>query len=185
MKCRECGGEIPPRLKPTCGAKPTLCSEQCRKENRRRYFARWSEKHRDSIAEYRAARLPKWNKDFYARHRERRRKAANDWYHLNSEKALKAQKQYAEANPDKVRTIGRRSRATRRARIKGVFVEQIDPAVVFERSRGECGICSQPIDPASEWHVDHIVPLAKGGAHSYANVQAAHGRCNRANGART
>jgi 5-methylcytosine-specific restriction endonuclease McrA len=32
--------------------------------------------------------------------------------------------------------------------------------------------------------VDHIVPIMRGGVHSYANVQLAHPRCNRMKGAK-
>jgi 5-methylcytosine-specific restriction endonuclease McrA len=33
-------------------------------------------------------------------------------------------------------------------------------------------------------HLDHIVPLARGGEHSYANTQPAHPTCNRRKGAK-
>jgi 5-methylcytosine-specific restriction endonuclease McrA len=29
-----------------------------------------------------------------------------------------------------------------------------------------------------KFHVDHIMPLAKGGLHCYTNVQVAHPKCN-------
>ena len=29
-----------------------------------------------------------------------------------------------------------------------------------------------------EWHIDHIIPISKGGEHSYENVRAAHFICN-------
>lgn len=76
------------------------------------------------------------------------------------------------------------SSQSRRARKNGAFVEQVDPAVVFERDRGICGICTKPIDPPDKWHVDHVVPLAKGGAHSYHNTQPAHAFCNISKGAK-
>lgn len=55
--------------------------------------------------------------------------------------------------------------------------------MVLERGRGLCGICGEPVDPA-RFHVDHKVPLARGGAHTYANVQPAHPACNLTKGAR-
>lgn len=63
-----------------------------------------------------------------------------------------------------------------RARKRDQFVEHVDPVVVFERDAGICGICSVPI--VGRFDVDHIVPLVKGGEHSYANVQVAHPSCN-------
>jgi len=65
-----------------------------------------------------------------------------------------------------------------------LYLEDIDRAVVFARDNGMCGICRRPIDPALPPHhgdsftIDHIRPLRDGGEHSYANVRAAHLRCN-------
>ena len=56
---------------------------------------------------------------------------------------------------------------------------------VCERDNWVCQLCLTPIDPMSRdtrlmASVDHKVPLTKGGAHSLANVQAAHRACNAA-----
>lgn len=63
------------------------------------------------------------------------------------------------------------------------FVEYVHPLVVLELHDGMCGICGDDVDP-SDFHVDHIEPLAKGGEHSYLNTQPAHPRCNMSKGAR-
>lgn len=75
-----------------------------------------------------------------------------------------------------------------RATQAGVTVEVVHPQLVFERDEWVCGICSHPINRMVKAphgmspSLDHIVPLARGGAHSYANVQAAHLGCNRLKG---
>jgi 5-methylcytosine-specific restriction endonuclease McrA len=71
----------------------------------------------------------------------------------------------------------------RRARKLKAFVEDVDLAVVFTRDKGICGICSLPVDP-DNWHLDHVVPLARGGEHSYENTQVSHPSCNQQKGAR-
>jgi 5-methylcytosine-specific restriction endonuclease McrA len=81
-------------------------------------------------------------------------------------------------NPDRSRAIGRNKESNRRATKRAAFVEPIDHAVVYARDRGVCGICQAAIAAGDKWHVDHVIPLAKGGVHSYANVQLAHARCN-------
>lgn len=50
--------------------------------------------------------------------------------------------------------------------------------LVFKRAKGKCGICKQKLNPR-KWTLDHIIPLSKGGTHEYANIQPAHGPCNR------
>lgn len=63
-------------------------------------------------------------------------------------------------------------------------VEAFTRREVFERDGWVCGICADPVnrkavfpDPLSPT-VDHIIPLAKGGTHTFANVQCAHFMCN-------
>lgn len=61
---------------------------------------------------------------------------------------------------------------------------------IFERDEWICGLCSTLIDRhlrGDSWMratLDHIVPLSKGGTHTFDNVQAAHWRCNMAKGDR-
>lgn len=78
----------------------------------------------------------------------------------------------------------------RRARLLGADSEDVERLVVFERDGWVCQLCGDPIDktlrhpdPLSP-SLDHRVPLVKGGAHSYANTQAAHLTCNLRKGAR-
>jgi 5-methylcytosine-specific restriction endonuclease McrA len=67
--------------------------------------------------------------------------------------------------------------ARRQARLRAGFVETVRRSVVYSKHGGICGICELPVD-RSDFQVDHIVPLAKGGQHSYANTQPAHPLCN-------
>lgn len=61
---------------------------------------------------------------------------------------------------------------------------------VYERDSWVCGLCGESIDRSLSWpdplsvSLDHIVPLSKGGAHTMANVQAAHLVCNVSKGNR-
>lgn len=154
---------------------------------RRDYFKQWYQEHREEQKpKYAAHRLkakeqdPDYFKRYYATNKERRKQESQGWYRDNSDRAAVARKSYVAANPDKVRAWGRKSANTRRAITKHVFVEVVDPRVVFERDKGICGICLKSVDPASHWEVDHVTPISKGGPHSYANTQLSHRKCNRA-----
>ena len=87
-------------------------------------------------------------------------------------------------HPEHARALRLKQDAKRRAVERECFVEAVDHRVVFERDKGVCGICKEPVDPMSKWEVDHIVPILRGGLHSYANVQLAHARCNRSKGSK-
>ena len=82
------------------------------------------------------------------------------------------------------RHVKRAHEMVRRARKRMVSAEYVDPSVVFRRDGGVCQICRLAISAEEKWHIDHVVPLAKGGEHSYQNVQLAHARCNLAKGAK-
>jgi hypothetical protein len=73
----------------------------------------------------------------------------------------------------------------RRARMKGVEVESINPNLVFKRDQWACRICGiktpkklQGTNDPNAPSLDHIIPIAKGGPHIYENVQCACRKCN-------
>lgn len=83
-----------------------------------------------------------------------------------------------------------RRTARRRARLHQVTHEDFDRQEIFERDNWVCQICSIPVDRELPYRkpnspsLDHIVPVARGGAHTRANAQTACLRCNMRKGAR-
>jgi 5-methylcytosine-specific restriction endonuclease McrA len=73
---------------------------------------------------------------------------------------------------------------TSRARHHDVPYELVNRQEVYERDKWMCGICNEPVDKALKFpdvmsaSLDHIIPMAKGGPHSYENTQCAHFICN-------
>jgi 5-methylcytosine-specific restriction endonuclease McrA len=128
---------------------------------------------------------------------EKKRQQVKRWAKEHKEQSAAVAKRWSDANPEKKRQYSRRARQTasgkarskihcrmRYARRRGASVERVDPSVVFERDGGVCGICRAAVDINETWHIDHVIPLSKGGAHSYSNVQLAHARCNCSKGAK-
>lgn len=122
------------------------------------------------------------------RRRERRLEEARLYRLAHHKELIRKNREYRIANLAKERARSRRyherkpevaykSTLTYRARKRGAFVEHIQPQVVYDRDKGVCGICQRPVSK-SVMSIDHVIPLARGGAHSYANVQLAHKRCN-------
>lgn len=83
---------------------------------------------------------------------------------------------WEKANPEKVSLRDRRNKARRR-----VTIGTPDP-LNYERILAEhgmvCHICDGEISAMAELHFDHVIPLARGGAHSYDNVRPSHKLCN-------
>lgn len=133
-------------------------------ENRERclaYAKRYREANREKV---RAANRERWARDHEANlaaQRERRRLSPKSPSPIT----------------EHTRHVKTSLQAERRARLRGATVERVDRLIVYERDGGICGICKAPV-PIDRFHLDHIVPLAKGGEHSYANTQPAHPRCN-------
>lgn len=81
------------------------------------------------------------------------------------------------------RAPAKRATDIRRSRMKaGTQVEPVSHLVVAERDGWRCAICRGKVTRA-DWSLDHVVPLSKGGPHTYANVVLAHRRCNSKRGA--
>lgn len=73
--------------------------------------------------------------------------------------------------------------AGRRAKRLNAFVENVDKRELWKRHDGICGICRTPV-ALVHTTIDHVVPLSRGGLHSYANTQPSHEECNVAKGNR-
>ncbi len=110
-------------------------------------------------------------KERYRRKSDQIIERMGDYYERERETILERQKLPAAL-------LRRRSnQQNREARKRGKLVEKVDHTTVFARSKGICGICDKII--VGDFDVDHIVQLAHGGEHSYANTRAAHPACNR------
>lgn len=78
----------------------------------------------------------------------------------------------------------RRDKDNRAMRKRGVFVEPVSRRRVYDRDGWVCQLCRKPVSRTASVPnpkaptLDHIIPLAAGGTHEYANVQLAHFLCN-------
>lgn len=91
----------------------------------------------------------------------------------------------AAKNYESTKRLNRIAKAKRRDRLKGQKVENVDPFVVFDRDSWTCQICRiqtpkylRGTNDDRSPQLDHIIPLAKGGMHSYANTQCLCRKCN-------
>jgi hypothetical protein len=72
----------------------------------------------------------------------------------------------------------------RNARVSGARIEAFSHVGIFERDGWRCGICGDLVDRRLQYpdplsaSLDHIITLARGGAHSPENTRLAHLGCN-------
>lgn len=83
-------------------------------------------------------------------------------------------KAWEQANPGKVRA-GWANKRAKRAAAAGSYTAD-DVARILKQQRGRCAYCRRRVGDG--YHVDHIVPLAKGGTNWPRNLQIVCAPCN-------
>lgn len=142
-------------------------AERIRARDRERYRAN-RDAHLARMADYHAT-----NPERVAEHKRR-------YYNANVADHRERQRAYDAANPDKRRDRMARYRARKAA---APLVEVIDRGAIIARDKSTCHLCGKRV-PRSRIHLDHIVPLARGGEHTAANLAVSHGLCNQRKGDR-
>ena len=118
---------------------------------------------------------------------------AQAWYEANSARAVEARKTYYEANKPEVMKMQkayalahpRETSFNKRAHTARVRAAQWivpgdwtrhDLEAKYEQQNGLCHWCKTPLDGV--FHVDHIIPFAKGGSNETDNICCACPNCN-------
>jgi 5-methylcytosine-specific restriction endonuclease McrA len=170
LTCEVCGAEFPRRTKVAA-----CCSVACRQ--RRRYL-------RNKAAHYEASRAWKAaNRDavkasgraYYARNREafaERYLAARD---RRRAKKTAYMRRWRAANPEAIRAIEWRRRHAIRNNPDSRRVTQMDWERLVGRFDGCCAYCGEKSD---DLHLDHVVPVSRGGRHGIGNALPACPGCN-------
>jgi hypothetical protein len=71
----------------------------------------------------------------------------------------------------------KRAKRRRAERLRAAPRDRIDRELIFERDEWICGICGERVAPGDAT-LEHVVPVALGGAHTAANLRLAHAICN-------
>lgn len=110
--------------------------------------------------------------------RAKQRVWAKNWEQRNLDKVKASFAKYRSS--ERGRYIQAEVKGRRKARERGNRIEsRINWRHVWSNFNGTCGICAKPlILGVHTYHFDHIVALARGGAHATANLQVAHAKCN-------
>lgn len=111
---------------------------------------------------------------------ERKRALDAAWQVANMAKITPRRAAYHQANKEK----SQQGAALRKARKLGNECERVSYVAILAKWGMVCHICGGEIADRSDLHFDHVIPLARGGAHAERNIKPSHAFCNLSKGAR-
>ncbi len=141
----------------------------------------WAEKNKEKRREI--------SRNYVKRNPQKRKESSAKYYQANKEKQNATRVQWVKDNPEKIREYGRRHANLRRARKLHNGAEPYTEKQMLETYGTNCYLCNEPVDltaarrvGAEGWerglHIEHVIPLSKGGPDTLENVRPAHGLCN-------
>lgn len=174
-------------------SRPDGYSNQCREcrriETRQRNAAN-PEQNRNRVKAWQRANPDKhnaksraWAKKNPERRKQITRDSAKRRYWADPETARKKgvvlAKRFRTTNPEAFKAIAFRAKTKRRAQELGSETGPVNYWRITRRDRMVCHICRKKVQSKAELEFDHVIPLAKGGAHVEANIAVSHRKCNR------
>ena len=112
---------------------------------------------------------PSKRKEYYQKNREKLVARHRQWRANNYEKARQIEKTYRSSNPHVGRLQSQKRRALKKA--NGCYLVSVKESKRMLQS--PCFYCGQPSK-----HLDHVVPLSRGGSHSIGNLVPSCITCN-------
>lgn len=163
-------------------------------DNKDAYITRSAERrvtHRDEIAAQRKAHyqanreaILAAQKEYRLAHPEKVFARRLAYRRKNRARLVAASASWVKAHPEQARLLNRVRQCRRRYRERqadGYFTRQ-DIEALYDAQEGQCAYCLTPLE---RFHIDHRMPLARGGTHWPSNLALACAACNCSKGART
>ena len=123
----------------------------------------------------------RWNRWFSSQPEVRAR--ATERRHADPEAYRAWQKRFRDKNRDRYREMMRAGKATRKAR-KAANGGRCTVADIEKMKSAQGGLCRWCRQPYGRFHVDHVIPIARGGSSDPSNLVLSCSRCNQRRGSK-
>lgn len=122
----------------------------------------------------------KYNKIYRELNQEKLNERNKIYRELNKDRLKECRREYCKNNREKVNAMS----ANRRARKLGAGTSYTENDIksMLNLQKNKCAICS--VSVAGGYHIDHVIPLSKGGCNDKSNLQILCAPCNMSKGAK-
>lgn len=117
---------------------------------------------------------------YYRANTDKVKQAAVQWSHTNPDRRREISYKFYELHPGYSRAYWQNRRA-REKKVGGKLSKDLAERLMLAQN-GKCACCGATLDTG--YHLDHIKPIAKGGANEDWNIQLLTPRCNQKKGAK-
>jgi len=193
--CTKCSENKPATLEffnPRASGTLRADCRTCRAVSNRSWRLNNQEKVKALTKAYNAAnpeRIKARNKSWAAANREKAAATSRAWRAANPERMNATIDTWRANNPERADEMKRKGRRCRRAAEANTTSEPYTTQQILTLYGSDCHICFEAIDLAATricggpgWerglHLDHVIPLSKGGTDLIDNIRPAHGLCN-------
>lgn len=200
--CSKCGNEYPATTEyfaRDAQKRDGLYSscKRCNRPRRKSYYhahvqqaiadtIRWQRQNPEKVKGYRL-KLKGWQKAYreehYKENRDRYLELQCKYYQANKHAYIKRSREWVLQNPERAKGNSRRRAARRRSREyaapgshTSADIERQIAAQTGKDGKLRCWWCGEVIE--DQYHVDHRVPLSKGGSNDAGNLCITHAKCN-------
>lgn len=167
--CKNCKCDTERKTNGRCKPCATAYLYKWRKENPEKFRSIqdvWDEKNKDRLREAAHA--------LYEKNKDEKISYAREYYENNKELIAPRKAIWQKNNKDKVKQSWQNRRA-RKIASGGELSVGLEKRL-FSLQRGKCACCG--LELGSNYHLDHIMPLALGGSNTDDNIQLLRQRCN-------
>ena len=169
-RCVVCGGDFLPRIYPS---RQNTCSETCRRKRRVQYVTRYQQRNQEAT---RARSV-----EYHRREAKHYQELFAAWRLENAEARADYMRRWRREHPEKGLLYKHRRRAL--AANAGGTHDARDIDRLWRLQSGRCWWCSGKM-VREKAHVDHRVPLSRGGSDAPDNLVMSCARCNQSKGSK-